>query len=400
VIAGDSGQYLSVSTFVRVVCESFAAVSVTFVCFDTFDRRWVALVVAAGVMVVVSFVLVGVSPRTLGRQHAEAVALASSPLLVGLARVLGPLARLLVLLGNAVTPGKGYRDGPFADEAELRDLVDLAGETELIEADERQMLHSVFELGDTVVREVMVPRTDMLVIDKDRTLRQAMSLFLRSGFSRIPVVDDGPDDVLGVLYLKDVTRRVHADPSAEKAVTVTEVMRPAQFVPESKPVDDLLREMQQLQNHVAVAVDEYGGTAGLVTIEDILEEIVGEITDEYDREEPGVERLENGTVRVRSTMHVDELGELFGRELDDEDVDTVGGLLSKVLGRVPIPGATAVVDGLELIAERPAGRRHRIATVLVRETGRPGAGDDHDLAAEGDPAQGQAAHGASTADGG
>jgi CBS domain containing-hemolysin-like protein len=203
-------------------------------------------------------------------------------------------------------------------------------------------------------------------VDDDKTLRQAMSLFLRSGFSRIPVVAGGPDDVRGVLYLKDVTRRVHADPSAEKSVVVTEVMRPAHFVPESKPVDDLLREMQQTQNHVAVAVDEYGGTAGLVTIEDILEEIVGEITDEYDREEPGVEQLEDGVVRVRSAMHVDELGELFDRELDDDEVDTVGGLLSKALGRVPIPGATAVVDGLELVAERPAGRRHRIATVLVR----------------------------------
>ncbi len=378
-VAADSAAFFSVSTFVRVVCESFAAVSVTFICFDLIDRRWVAVLVAAGVMVVVSFVLVGVSPRTLGRQHAEVVALASAPMLVWLARLLGPLARLLVLLGNAVTPGKGYRDGPFADEAELRDLVDLAGETAVIEADEREMLHSVFELGDTVVREVMVPRTDMLVIDHDKTLRQAMSLFLRSGYSRIPVVDDGPDDVRGVLYLKDVTRRVHANPSSSTTVTVSEVMRPAQFVPESKPVDDLLREMQQSQNHVAVAVDEYGGTAGLVTIEDILEEIVGEITDEYDREEPGVEQLEDGVVRVRSTMHVDELGELFGRELDDEDVDTVGGLLSKALGRVPIPGASAVVHGLELVAERPAGRRHRIATVLVREVAEdvgPGAGAD------------------------
>jgi CBS domain containing-hemolysin-like protein len=399
VISQDGARYLSVSTFVRVVCESFAAVSVTFVCFDLFDRRWVALLVAAGVMVVVSFVLVGVSPRTLGRQHAEAVALACASLLVSLSHVLGPLARLLVALGNAVTPGKGYRDGPFADEAELRDLVDLAGETELIEAGERQMLHSVFELGDTVVREVMVPRTDMVVLDHDKTLRQAMSLFLRSGFSRIPVVDDGPDDVRGVLYLKDVTRRVHADPAAERTVTVAEVMRPAHFVPESKPVDDLLREMQQSQNHVAVAVDEYGGTAGLVTIEDVLEEIVGEITDEYDREQPGVEQLDDGTVRVRSTLHVDELGELFGRELDDEEVDTVGGLLSKAIGRVPIPGATAVVDGLELVAERPAGRRHRIATVLVREVGEPGSDVAPDQAAALDRAPGNGSTGAGASDG-
>ena len=365
-VVGDSARFLSVSTFVRVVCESFAAVFVTITCTGLFERSWVALVVAAAVMVVASFVLVGVSPRTLGRQHAEKVALASAPVLRALARLLGPVARLLVTLGNAVTPGKGFRDGPFNDEAELRDLVDLAGENEVIEADEQQMLHSVFELGDTIVREVMVPRTDMVVIDHDKVLRQALSLFLRSGFSRIPVVDDGPDDVQGVLYLKDVTRRVFSDAAAELTVPVREVMRPAQFVPESKPVDDLLREMQRDQSHVAVVVDEYGGTAGLVTIEDVIEEIVGEITDEYDREDTPVEHLADGVLRVRSNLHLDELGELFDREIEDEDVDTVGGLLAKALGRVPIPGARAQAHGLELVAERPAGRRHRIATVLVR----------------------------------
>ena len=365
-VVGDSARFLSVSTFVRVVCESFAAVFVTITCTGLFERSWVALVVAAAVMVVASFVLVGVSPRTLGRQHAEKVALASAPVLRALARLLGPVARLLVTLGNAVTPGKGFRDGPFNDEAELRDLVDLAGENEVIEADEQQMLHSVFELGDTIVREVMVPRTDMVVIDHDKVLRQALSLFLRSGFSRIPVVDDGPDDVQGVLYLKDVTRRVFSDAAAELTVPVREVMRPAQFVPESKPVDDLLREMQRDQSHVAVVVDEYGGTAGLVTIEDVIEEIVGEITDEYDREDTPVEHLADGVLRVRSNLHLDELGELFDREIEDEDVDTVGGLLAKALGRVPIPGARGQAHGLELVAERPAGRRHRIATVLVR----------------------------------
>ena len=305
VVVHDSARYLSVSTFVRVVCESFAAVFVTITCTGLFEQRWVALVVAAGVMVVVSFVLVGVSPRTLGRQHAESVALASAPLLVWLARLLGPVARLLVALGNAVTPGKGYRDGPFNDEAELRELVDLAGENEVIEAGEQQMLHSVFELGDTIVREVMVPRTDMVVVDHDKVLRSALSLFLRSGFSRIPVVDEGPDDILGVLYLKDVSRRVFADAAAELGTTVREVMRPAHFVPESKPVDDLLREMQRDQSHVAIVVDEYGGTAGLVTIEDVLEEIVGEITDEYDREDAPVERLDDGQLRVRSNLHLD-----------------------------------------------------------------------------------------------
>ncbi len=366
-VATAAAPYLSVSTFVRVVCESFAAVLVTITSVGAFERWWLALLVAAAVMVVSSFVLVGVSPRTLGRQHAEMVALVTAPLLVWLARLLGPLARLLVALGNAVTPGRGYRDGPFSNEAELRELLDLAGEHSVIEAGEQEMLHSVFELGDTVVREVMVPRTDMVTIEHDKVLRQALSLFLRSGFSRIPVVEGGPDDILGVLYLKDVTRRVFSDASAEQSVAVRDVMRPVHFVPESKPVDDLMREMQRDQNHVAVVVDEYGGTAGLVTIEDVLEEIVGEIADEYDRETPSVEQLDDGAVRVASSLHVDELGELFDLDLDDEEVDTVGGLLSKALGRVPIPGAQAVVEGLELTAERPAGRRHRIATVIVRD---------------------------------
>ena len=365
VIVGDSAAYLAVAAFVRVLAESAAAVLITLAVVDLVDSFWRALLISIGVMAVVSFVLVGVSPRTLGRQHADRVALLTAPTLVLLRRVLGPVARLLVALGNAVTPGRGYRDGPFESEAELRDLVDMAGESLLIEAEERQMIHSVFELGDTVVREVMVPRTDMVTMDQEKTLRQAMSLFLRSGFSRIPVVGNGPDDVLGLLYFKDVARRVYVDARAG-ALPAHHQMRPAQFIPESKPIDDLLREMQRDQNHFAVVIDEYGGTAGLVTIEDILEEIVGEIADEYDREAPGVEELEDGSTRVPATMHVDDLAELFEVTLEEEEVDTVGGLLGKTIGLVPIPGSRCEVAGLSLTAERMAGRRNRIATVIVR----------------------------------
>jgi CBS domain containing-hemolysin-like protein len=364
-IAGDSAAYLSVAAFVRVVAEAAAAVLITVATVGLVEGFWPPLLVSIGVMGVLSFVLVGVSPRTLGRQHADRIALLAAPVLVWLRRVLGPVARLLVALGNAMTPGEGYRDGPFDSEAELRDLVDLAGESALIEAGERQMIHSVFELGDTVVREVMVPRTDMLTIDQDRTLKKAMSLFLRSGFSRIPVVGDGPDDVLGLLYFKDVARRVNADSAAGK-VHVLHAMRPVNHIPESKPIDDLLREMQRGQFHFAVVIDEYGGTAGLVTIEDILEEIVGEIADEYDREPPGVEQLADGTTRVPATMHVDDLAELFDVTIDEEEVDTVGGLLGKTIGLVPIPGSQGEVAGLLLTAERMAGRRHRIATVIVQ----------------------------------
>ncbi|MFL6100614.1 MAG: CNNM domain-containing protein, partial [Actinomycetales bacterium] len=213
-VVADTPPYLSVATFLRVVSESAAAVMITIVCAGWLHAWWSVLLVAGGVMAVLSFVLGGVSPRTVGRQHSVVVSLIAAPLLVWLSRLLGPVAHLLVALGNAVTPGRGFRDGPFASESELRDLVDLAGENALIEASEREMIHSVFELGDTVVREVMVPRTDMIVIERGKVLRQGLSLFLRSGFSRVPVVGDGPDDVLGVLYMKDVSRRLNADPAA------------------------------------------------------------------------------------------------------------------------------------------------------------------------------------------
>lgn len=369
-IVGDSGAYLSVLAFVRVVAEAAAAVFITFAVTQVVDGLAARVVTAIGIMALVSFVIVGVSPRTLGRQHADTVALLAAPVVVWLRRVLGPLARLLVAIGNAVTPGRGYRDGPFQSESELRDLVDLAGESALIEAEEREMIHSVFELGDTVAREVMVPRTDMVTIDGDRALKSAMSLFLRSGFSRIPVVGDGADDVLGLLYFKDVARRVNADPEAG-SLPVTSQMRPMHYVPESKPVDDLLREMQRDQSHFAMVVDEYGGTAGLVTIEDILEEIVGEIADEYDREAPGVEQLEDGTARVPATMDIDDLADLFDVTIDEEEVDTVGGLIGKTIGRVPIVGSRCEVAGLALTAERMAGRRHRIATVMVERLAPP-----------------------------
>jgi CBS domain containing-hemolysin-like protein len=365
-VVADPARYLNVLALLRVACEIVATVLVTVVCLDRFSATWQAVLVAGGVMVVVSYVAVGVSPRTIGRQHAARVALLSARLVLTLARVLGPVPQLLILIGNALTPGKGFRDGPFASEAELRDLVDLAQENKLIEDRERVMIHSVFELGDTIAREVMVPRTDVVFIERHKTLRQAMSLALRSGFSRIPVVGEGSDDVLGVAYLKDIIRRTYEYRDAESIETVESVMRPAVFVPESKPVDDLLREMQAQQTHIAIVVDEYGGTAGLVTIEDVLEEIVGEITDEYDVERPLVEDLPDGALRVSARLHIDELAERFDVDLDDDDVDTVGGLLAKHLGRVPIPGAHVNVGGLELTAEGTQGRRNRLGTVVVR----------------------------------
>jgi CBS domain containing-hemolysin-like protein len=353
-------------------------VLVAVLCVGWFDADWAAVLVAAGAMLVVSFVAIGVAPRTLGRQHAERVALVMAGPLLTVTRVLGPLPRLLILLGNALTPGQGFREGPFASEAELRELVDLAEAGRVIESGEREMIHSVFELGDTIVREVMVPRTDVVYIEAHKTLRQFQSLALRSGFSRIPVVGAGGlDDIVGIAYLKDVARRLYDNRDAESVERVDSVLRPALYVPDSKPVDDLLREMQAQRTHCAVVVDEYGGTAGLVTIEDILEEIVGEITDEYDTEGVPVQKLEDGAIRVSSRLHVDDLGDLFGIALSDDDVDSVGGLMAKQLGRVPIPGAEIEVGGLRLVAEGPAGRRNQVATIIasrVEQATEPGSG--------------------------
>ncbi|MEZ0490895.1 hemolysin family protein [Kineococcus sp. TBRC 1896] len=356
---------IAVCTLLRVVLETLAAVCVTVVVASWVDS-WFLVVLLAGLgMSALDFVLVGVGPRTLGRLHAEFVGLLAAPVLAPLTTVLGPVARGLVAVGNAVTPGRGLRHGPFGSEAELREIVELAGETSVIEAGEHRMIHSVFELGETLAREVMVPRTDVVTTRRGTGLHEAEALFLRSGFSRMPVVGDDADEVLGVVYLKDIARRFHADPTGARAVRVEDVARPAVFVPDSLPVDDLMRQMQRDNVHVAVVVDEYGGTAGLVTIEDIIEEIVGEISDEYDRARPEVETLPDGGFRVSSRLHVEDLGELFEREIADDDVDTVGGLLAKTLGEVLVPGAVAEVHGLRLEADGREGRRNQVRTVLV-----------------------------------
>ncbi|MFD6416336.1 hemolysin family protein [Streptomyces sp. NPDC060194] len=386
-IAADPTRYLNVALLVRIACEMAAGSLVTYGFLAQFDSTWEALLLAIGVMVLVSYVAVGVSPRTIGRQHPLNTATAAAYVLLPLARIMGPIPQLLILLGNALTPGKGFRKGPFASEAELRAMVDLAEQESLIEDDERRMVHSVFELGDTLVREVMVPRTDIVVIERHKTIRQALTLALRSGFSRIPVTGESEDDVVGVVYLKDLVRRTHINRDAESE-PVSTAMRPAVFVPDTKNAGDLLREMQRDRHHVAVVVDEYGGTAGVVTIEDILEEIVGEITDEYDREVPQVEELGDERFRVTVRLDIQDLGELYGQAaFDDEDVETVGGLLAKALGRVPIAGATCVVhlpDGrpLRLTAETPAGRRNKILIVLVEPEKESGEDDDRTASEE------------------
>jgi len=368
-VVEDAPRHVSLLLLLQMTCELLATTLVVLVCVDHLGVGWRAAFISAGVMILVAFVLVGVGPRTLGRQHAYPVALRTATLTCWLGRVLGPLAGLLILLGNALTPGRGFREGPFASQVELRELVDLAEERGLVEHGERQMIHSVFELGDTIAREVMVPRTEIVWIERDKTVRQALALALRSGFSRIPVIGENVDDIVGIGYLKDLVRHSQEVPQGGIPLRVEAVMRSATFVPESKPIDELLREMQAQRTHIAIVIDEYGGTAGLITIEDILEEIVGEITDEYDVERPPVEQLDDGTVRVTARLSVEDLAEVFDVELRTDEVETVGGLLAQALGRVPIPGATVRLDSLELTAESAGGRRNRVDTVLVRRVG-------------------------------
>ena len=388
-IAGDVAAHVNAINFMRVVAETTAAVLVTLSLASAIDEWWLTLLLAAFIMTVVSFVLVGSSPRSVGREHARGILLFAAPTIRAIRVALGPIAAALVAIGNWVTPGRP-KTTAFSSEEQLLSMVDEATELEVLEEEDRELIHSIFEFSETVVREVMIPRTDMVTIDDDASIGTAMGLFLSKGNSRMPVIGNDVDEVLGILYLRDVARLSHEKPIGAESITVAELARPAVFVPESKKADDMLRQMQLESNHLAMVVDEYGGIAGLVTMEDLIEELVGDISDEYDREVVEIEELSDGRYRVSARLPVDELGELFHIELDDDDVDSVGGLLTKTLGRLPLPGSRVVHSGLMLIAERTEGRRKRLSTVLVErdqallEAGatdserRNGNGDSHD----------------------
>ncbi|MEW5810065.1 MAG: hemolysin family protein [Actinomycetota bacterium] len=364
----DRPRYINLVVLLRIACEVSATVLLA-AYLDDYLGVSGGLMTAAAIMTVISFVAIGVGPRTVGRQNAYTIALVAALPLQGISVVLAPVSRLLVLLGNALTPGRGFRNGPFASEIELREVVDLAQQRGVVADDERRMIQSVFELGDTPAREVMVPRTEMVWIESDKTAGQATSLAVRSGHSRIPVIGENVDDIVGVVYLKDLVQRTYSSRTGGRETSVAEVMRKPVFVPDSKPLDALLREMQLDRVHMVLLVDEYGAIAGLVTIEDVLEEIVGEIADEYDVDEVApVEDLGERQYRVSARLPIEDLGELYDLELsEDLDVDTVGGLLALELGRVPLPGAEITWDGLSLRAEGgpdPRGRV-RVGTVLV-----------------------------------
>jgi CBS domain containing-hemolysin-like protein len=371
-VMADRPRYINLVVLLRIICEITATALLVVHLRHNLGHGW-GLLAAAATMVVISFVVIGVGPRTLGRQNAYSISLVAALPLQVISVLLAPISRLLVVLGNMLTPGRGFRNGPFASEIELREVVDLAQQRGVVAADERRMIQSVFELGDTPAREVMVPRTEMIWIESDESADQAISLAVRSGHSRIPVIGENVDDVVGVVYLKDAVQQTHHSSNGARDTPVAQVMRPAVFVPDSKPLDALLREMQRDRNHMALLVDEYGAIAGLVTIEDVLEEIVGEIADEYDAAEVApVEDLGDNRFRVSARLPIEDVGELYGLEFDEHlDVDTVGGLLALELGRVPLPGAEVVSHGLRLHAEGGPDHRGRIriGTVLLSRAG-------------------------------
>jgi CBS domain containing-hemolysin-like protein len=363
-IAADTGAHLNAINFMRVIAETTSAVLVTLFFATTVESIWLALLLSALIMTAASFVLVGASPRSVGRANPTGLLKWTAPLVHLLRVLLGPIANALVALGNRVTPGR-TRLATFTSEDQLLSMVDEATELDVLEEEDRELIHSIFEFNDTVVREVMVPRTDMVTIDADASIGAAMGLFLSKGYSRIPVLDGEVDDVTGVLYLRDVARLVYERPANLEEQQVGSISKPALFVPESQKADDLLRQMRVESTHLAMVVDEYGGIAGLVTLEDLIEELVGDIADEYDRESADVEDLGDSRFRVSARLPVNELGELFHLELEDDDVDSVGGLLAKALGRLPVVGSVATTSGLILTAERAVGRSKRISTVLV-----------------------------------
>lgn len=373
-ILADPSAHLNALRFWRVWSEMAGAVAVAMFLVRLLENEWLAGFIATVVMAVLGFMIVGVSPRRLGRLHAAALVGSTAWLIHAARRVLGPIPGWLVRLGSAFAKDAPADDDAFVSEEEFREFVDRASEADMIEDSEAELIHSVFDLGETMVRAVMVPRTEIVSVEQGSTLGEALEIFLNSGYSRIPVIGDSADQIMGILYLKDVVAALHRLGENEEQPVVEKLTRSARYVPESKTVDELLQELQRESTHFAIVVDEYGGTAGLVTLEDLLEEIVGEIADEYDQESPDVQLLPDGRYRVRARMAIDELGELFGKDIDDDEVDTVGGFLAKHLGRIPTVGNSVQVNGILLVADRVDGTPGRV-THLVASALEPAEND-------------------------
>jgi CBS domain containing-hemolysin-like protein len=357
-ITEDPAPYLNVVLLLTLLAQIGGTTIATTISVRLFESA--GELIATVVMTVVLFVFAEVTPKTFAIMQTDRVALFLAPLIVGLRRIVGPVASFLVKLANAIMPGKGLPQGPFITEAEIRQLAEVASEEEQIEEGEVELIHSIFEFGDTIVREVMVPRPDIVAIEADRPLRDVQALVLQHGYSRLPVYDDELDNVVGFVYAKDVLKAIH---QGKQDMPLREACRDAHFVPESKKAADMLREMQREKFHIALVADEYGSVVGLVTLEDLLEELVGEIEDEYDLAEPEIAEVAEGVYRVDGKVGIDEVNELFDVELPDEEWDTVGGLMLGLLGSIPDEGEEVTFQGLVFKAERVDGRR--ISKVLI-----------------------------------
>lgn len=366
-IATDVAAHITALGFVRVVVDTVAAILVTLAVVDLLDEWWQVLLVAGVILIAVSFVVVGSSPRSVGMTHPRAMLTTFAPLIRGIRVGLGPLAEGLIVVGRLVTPGRPA-GGPLTSEEQLRSLVDEAAHQDVLEAEDRELLHSVFEFGDTIVREVMVARTDMVTAEATWTLREVLEVFFDKGVSRMPVVGKDSDDVVGVIYLRDVASVQHESSRKMGSTRVSTLAKPALFVPETKKADDTLRYLQTQRNHMALVVDEYGGIAGLVTLEDLIEELVGDITDEYDTESSEWSALGEDRYRVSTRLPLDDLSDLFDIDIEEDDVDTVGGLMTKYLGRLPEGGSEAQAHDLLLVAEAPVSQKTGVEWIVIEPT--------------------------------
>jgi CBS domain containing-hemolysin-like protein len=365
-LESDPPRYLNAIYLWVMLAQNGSAILVAFIADRYFGDDGIWITIVSILFTLAYFVLVEAMAKTFAILHSDRVALALSPVVYWLAQILRWPTKLLIGLANILLPGRGLSAGPFVSEEEIRAMAEAGSEEGVIEEEEKELIHSIFEFGDTIVREVMTPQPDMVAVESSATMDEALDLVLKHGYSRIPVYRETMEDIVGIVYAKDVLRQIHSGRNGKK--TVKDLARKAYFVPESKRVAELLKEMQQEKVHVAIVVDEYGSVTGLVTLEDLLEEIVGEIADEYDREEPQVEPAGDDRYRVNARLPVDELNELLGVELPNDEWDSVGGLLMGTLGRLPSKGESVELGGLRFTAEQVQGRR--IGKVLVERTHR------------------------------
>jgi CBS domain containing-hemolysin-like protein len=357
-IEADPPRYLNAVYLAVMFCQNGSAILVAIIAERSFGGLGITVVSIA--FTLLYFVVVEAMAKTFGVLHSDRAALAVAPLVWFLGRVLALPTRALIGLANVILPGRGLAAGPFVSEADLRTMAELGQEEGSIEREETELIHSIFEFGDTIVREVMVPRPDIVAIENDKTLRDVQATVLQHGYSRIPVFEDDLDNVIGIVYAKDVLKALH---QGKIDSPLREIVREVHFVPESKKVADLLREMQQEKFHIAMVTDEYGSVVGLVTLEDLLEELVGEIADEYDTEEPSIEEVGDGVYRVDGKIAIDEVNEILDVELPAEEWDTVGGLMLGLMGSIPDEGEEVTFHDLTFKAERVNGRR--IAKILI-----------------------------------